>query len=1857
MADFDDLRAKLNTTRSALDDLQGEIAALRARLKRLEDEDAAAARRFNPRDEADLAARARRAADIRRLASELSALREREKIALTDEIRIRTDFADFTDPRRGIANLGDATPILMMPIRLETRFKPARETGAGSDELWLRVYPDDCFITTFDPALTAAEAADARSYWAGIWSAGGHEDEERAAWRAIATTHGAGRAGWIVDQFPEIAASARPTKPRPQDIILTVATETPLPAAEAAALAPFWQAAWRAQGDATALTAARSALEEVVGPGRAAALAAETLPVNFAVAPVAGTDPASLNVAVAFLVFPPVETKESAWASAPKMTLLPDRFVFIGYRGNAAPRIVLGNPVPATLFVGPDPQADAASQIHHDDDGHIAMPDALKWITDFPQAVEDGMGLRIALDPDEAKGGFDRVLVVGLRLCADATEGAAQFAALLRGHACGRTGLAVLPQGTPTNNTETVSSGHARLDDPDATFDDRKSALFTPDADWLDKRDGEWLADYLGIDKQVFAHVHGAGATDQIAARAMNTALWPATLGYWMESLMSPVFPRRVIEQTRSFFNRYVIAGGTVPALRIGAQPYGILPATAFSRMAWLDARERPLLRAEDPTLAYLRELRGIIAAFETDWRAMGAGLTHIGKAGDPHQILLDIVGLHSGSVEWSQRYAESLKTVFNRLNLLGLGGLMEQINISVRQAAARQILANLGYAGEEMPEIFDKLFSGRHNLLKGGVVDDLPLSETAPIRAYTPDGRNYIEWLSAASGTSLNALYAQDGFLDDKPPKALLYLMLRHALQLGYHDVGIRLYENAALMTPAAAVLARQDRPFLHIQAANTVSESRYQILHSAEVAITGSAAQTVSDFITAQLPTLSLAFHLRDQREALERLKKEPTARLERVFADHIDCLSYRPDAWLLGLVTYQLTRMRNIADGEDREPRRGLHLGAYGWLEELRPENKHLTPVRLDDHELAADFGDPDAPPLMRDDTNQGYIHAPSLNHAVAAAVLRNGYITNAGEANSQTMAVNLSSERVRTALALLEGVRAGQGLADLLGYQFERGLHDRHGPVEVDKFIYKLRKAFPLRADRMASTRTGEGVSIEAIEARNVIDGLALVNHMKVGGASTYPFGKESLPPATAAEAAAINAEAQALVDAHDAVADLALAEGVYQAVLGNYDRVAATYDAYARGNFPPEPEVVRTPLDGIGLTHRIGLHLDATASPTASPLAGVAMTPRAQAEPALNRWLATVLPAPAQVGCVVAFVEAATGAQRKREVTLADLGLQPSDILALVGHDSEQAMREIDDRILRHVMENFAPRPDKPVTIRYMETKAAPISIFALSPLLRALRQLTTKSRALKPSDLTLMNEATVAQDATPVIEKARLDLVRAAMAALHADLTAFQATLDGPLTDLDNRRGEILDHIDDHVTALVALMARAALFAIPQAGWGVAYDFKRRSYAAVLAQFRERVARWEAQLAVFDATVTAYGALPAETSDDERFRLLVQAEQAISAAATEVLPPTPAAFLADLAMKRAAFVTKQTALKSLDDTTETELVGLLAEAAAHLPIDGFDPLPFTLEEREAEIIRFAEDAALLSARIAAEIERRLTLSQNHFDAHDAAATVTEAATGLEKAAKALLGEDFRIIPTFRLGAGQSSEMANALAASQSGDLFAYLTGQPDPATPAIAPLPVETWLAGIARVRDKLRAFEQIATFTGAFGLDEPELTPLQLPFIPDDRWLALEFPPDLALDKDRLLYSAVFAAPFDGTASQCGLLLDEWTETIPGANATTGIAFHHDRPNTEAPQTMLLVTPTDFRGAWQWDDLVDALNETLDLAKLRAIEPAHIDATPYAPFLPTTVMAAQARQLTIAANLVLNNSFTLVRP
>jgi hypothetical protein len=186
--------------------------------------------------------------------------------------------------------------------------------------------------------------------------------------------------------------------------------------------------------------------------------------------------------------------------------------------------------------------------------------------------------------------------------------------------------------------------------------------------------------------------------------------------------------------------------------------------------------------------------------------------------------------------------------------------------------------------------------------------------------------------------------------------------------------------------------------------------------------------------------------------------------------------------------------------------------------------------------------------------------------------------------------------------------------------------------------------------------------------------------------------------------------------------------------------------------------------------------------------------------------------------------------------------------------------------------------------------------------------------------------------------------------------------------------------------------------------------------------------------------------------------------------------------------------------------------------------------------------------------------------------------------------------------------------------------------------------------PEDDWLYGIARVREKLREWENVVFLSEAFERASPALTPLQLPHRTGDSWLALEFPEGYAFDGDRLLYTPHFAAAFDPLAAQCGVFLDEWTEVIPGTQEVTGVAFHFDRPSSEPPQAMLLAVPPRLTGRWRWDDLVAMLHDTLDAARKRGVEPSHVDASNYAQFLPATLSAVTLYQMTIAVNFGFNN-------
>src|SRR6476646_920193 len=115
------------------------------------------------------------------------------------------------------------------------------------------------------------------------------------------------------------------------------------------------------------------------------------------------------------------------------------------------------------------------------------------------------------------------------------------------------------------------------------------------------------------------------------------------------------------------------------------------------------------------------------------------------------------------------------------------------------------------------------------------------------------------------------------------------------------------------------------------------------------------------------------------------------------------------------------------------------------------------------------------------------DSGFIHAPSLTHASAAALLHNAHLgaANTPQPNSP-FAIDLSSRRVREASRLLDGVREGQPLGALLGYRIERSLHD----AALDRFIAPLRRVAPLAA----RARQGGTETVESIAANNVVDGV-------------------------------------------------------------------------------------------------------------------------------------------------------------------------------------------------------------------------------------------------------------------------------------------------------------------------------------------------------------------------------------------------------------------------------------------------------------------------------------------------------------------------------------------------------------------------------------------------------------------------------------------------------------------------------------------------------------------------------------------------------------------------------------------
>jgi hypothetical protein len=145
------------------------------------------------------------------------------------------------------------------------------------------------------------------------------------------------------------------------------------------------------------------------------------------------------------------------------------------------------------------------------------------------------------------------------------------------------------------------------------------------------------------------------------------------------------------------------------------------------------------------------------------------------------------------------------------------------------------------------------------------------------------------------------------------------------------------------------------------------------------------------------------------------------------------------------------------------------------------------------------------------------------------------------------------------------------------------------------------------------------------------------------------------------------------------------------------------------------------------------------------------------------------------------------------------------------------------------------------------------------------------------------------------------------------------------------------------------------------------------------------------------------------------------------------------------------------------------------------------------------------------------------------------------------------------------------------------------------------------------------------------------------DLSIVQLPFVAHDRWAALPVLDGQTIGSGRLSLVIQSTGAVDTTKPVAGLLIDEWVEVIPNKTETTAITFQYNPPDVCAPQSILLAVPPLPDKAWSGWDLQRVLMETLDLAKLRAVDPQAL--TEVSHFLPAMYFGFNTDNAAVSTN------------
>ena len=593
------------------------------------------------------------------------------------------------------------------------------------------------------------------------------------------------------------------------------------------------------------------------------------------------------------------------------------------------------------------------------------------------------------------------------------------------------------------------------------------------------------------------------------------------------------------------------------------------------------------VLAAQAPAVATTADPRGALAGFLARllpvWQASVPFAPHVGASADPDSDLALVLGMDASAIDFRGRQVIGDDLMWNLLNFLNLGEAIQEWWLE-HLLTGRGPLDTLGLASWA-PRIIRTSMGEQSYPVPYSNVQDGALSETAPLNNDATVGGqqlNYIQWLATAS--------VDDIWNENYPgpqPTSVLYRILRQSV-LGEY-VGLAGQAQAA--SGALPVSALREQELVNIDpAAPTITPAE---IISRPVAA-GSPVTWGQYLHDLQPPPDSPFIPLAELRASLGRLALLPTAELNRLLTETLDACSHRLDVWITALAA-DLLQARTAAEQADTQT--GVHLGGYSWVENVRPAagtpvvtGADAEAVRRLDASRAPAAGPAAAGPAAAgpasvapapvhqpDSGSGGFIHAPSMTQAAVGAVLRSGYLSHRGTSDEQLLAIDLSSERTSEALWLLDGIRQGQSLGALTGYQFEQGLHE----LGLDVYIQPFRDAYPLIGTDLTSQTAAGAVTAPS----QVVDGVELRADWQSGALPAGGYWGTGLPlpspPGNATQNAVLGVLSQ-IDDMLSALSDVSIAESVFQIMRGNPGRAGGILNAVSQGSQPPNPDLPPTP---------------------------------------------------------------------------------------------------------------------------------------------------------------------------------------------------------------------------------------------------------------------------------------------------------------------------------------------------------------------------------------------------------------------------------------------------------------------------------------------------------------------------------------------------------------------------------------------------------------------------------------------------------------------------------------------------